>query len=35
MVIDRIYFYDKDHIDIRWKFTERFLEMIGWGKDVA
>lgn len=35
MVIDQVYFYDKNHIEIRWKFTERFLEMIGWGKDVA
>ena len=35
MVIDQVYFYDKNHIEIRWKFTERFLEMIGWGEDVA
>jgi len=23
------------HVDIRWKFTDRFLEMVGWDEVLA
>ena len=35
MVLDKVVFYDKNHIDIYWKFTDRFLEMIGWDEVLA
>ncbi len=35
LVLDKVIFYDKNHIDIYWKFTDRFLEMIGWDEVLS
>lgn len=29
-LVDKVLFYDKEHIEICWRFSDEFLELVGW-----